>query len=234
MALRQTIRSLTPLLLRSSNVITPLPSSALSHQSRAGLAYGRRSGQLPTDDVEKDDASGEEYPSPGDTKDLAPSTYEGPDAQKPAGVSSGVSARPRPNTKSSRPDDLTPPEGEATAPDFEKNLEKDPHKADIPEFAGLNVKNQEEKEQKDPRLPEAGGGGITNTEKPPGNSPDMTGRAAGFSQDAQAPANKSASEEDSARGPAQEENPYDQEDPDIPFDGDKPGGDIPHSRYNSR
>ncbi len=44
--------------------------------------------------------------------------------------------------RSSRPDDLTPPEGEATAPDFEKNLEKDPHEADIPEFAGLNVKNQ--------------------------------------------------------------------------------------------
>lgn len=46
------------------------------------------------------------------------------------------------NCRSSRPDDLTPPEGEATAPDFEKNLEKDPHEADIPEFAGLNVKNQ--------------------------------------------------------------------------------------------
>lgn len=48
MALRQTIRSLTPLLLRSSNVNTSLPSSAVSHQSRAGLAYGRRSGQLPS------------------------------------------------------------------------------------------------------------------------------------------------------------------------------------------
>ena len=35
----------------------------------------------------------------GDTKDMAPSTYAGPDAQKPAGVSSGVSARPSPNTK---------------------------------------------------------------------------------------------------------------------------------------
>ena len=44
--------------------------------------------------------------------------------------------------RSSRPDDLTPPEGEATAPDFEKNLEKDPHEADIPDFAGLNVKSQ--------------------------------------------------------------------------------------------
>lgn len=44
--------------------------------------------------------------------------------------------------RSSRPDDMTPPDGEATAPDFEKNLEKDPHEAKIPEFAGLNVKNQ--------------------------------------------------------------------------------------------
>lgn len=54
--------------------------------------------------------------------------------------------------------------------------------------------SQEEKEQKDPRLPESGGGGIQQTEKPPGNSPDMSGRAAGFSADAQAPPEKSASE----------------------------------------
>ena len=37
---------------------------------------------------------------------------------------------------------MTPPDGEASAPDFEENLEKDPHEAKIPEFAGLNVKNQ--------------------------------------------------------------------------------------------
>ena len=35
----------------------------------------------------------------GDTKDMAPSTYQGPDAQKPAGVSAGVSARPKPTVK---------------------------------------------------------------------------------------------------------------------------------------
>ena len=35
----------------------------------------------------------------GDTKDMAPSTYAGPDAQKPAGVGAGVSARPQQNTK---------------------------------------------------------------------------------------------------------------------------------------
>ncbi len=37
--------------------------------------------------------------SAGDTKDMAPSTYAGPDAQKPAGTGAGVSARPKPNTK---------------------------------------------------------------------------------------------------------------------------------------
>ncbi len=35
----------------------------------------------------------------GDTKDMAPSTYAGPDAQKPAEVGAGVSARPQHNVK---------------------------------------------------------------------------------------------------------------------------------------
>ena len=37
---------------------------------------------------------------------------------------------------------MRPSEGEASAPDFEKRLEKDPHEADIPDFEGLNVKNE--------------------------------------------------------------------------------------------
>lgn len=41
-----------------------------------------------------------------------------------------------------RPDDMRPADGEAAAPDFEKDLDKDPHAADIPEFEGLNVKNE--------------------------------------------------------------------------------------------
>lgn len=44
--------------------------------------------------------------------------------------------------RSDRPDDMRPSEGEASAPDFEKRLEKDPHEADIPDFEGLNVKNE--------------------------------------------------------------------------------------------
>lgn len=47
MALRQSIRSIAPLFLRPSNVNTNLPLAAASHQSRAGFAYDRRSGQLP-------------------------------------------------------------------------------------------------------------------------------------------------------------------------------------------
>ena len=37
---------------------------------------------------------------------------------------------------------MRPPEGEASAPDFEKHLQKDPHEANIPDFEGLNVKNE--------------------------------------------------------------------------------------------
>ena len=37
---------------------------------------------------------------------------------------------------------MRPADGEASAPDFEKDLEKDPHEAKIPEFEGLNVKNE--------------------------------------------------------------------------------------------
>ena len=37
---------------------------------------------------------------------------------------------------------MRPPEGEASAPDFEKDLEKDPHAADIPDYDGLNVKSK--------------------------------------------------------------------------------------------
>ena len=37
---------------------------------------------------------------------------------------------------------MRPADGEASAPDFEKNLDKDPHEAKIPEFEGLNVKNE--------------------------------------------------------------------------------------------
>ena len=50
MAMRQMLSSLTPLLLRSSIVKTELPLLAVSLQSRAGMAYGRRSGQLPPGD----------------------------------------------------------------------------------------------------------------------------------------------------------------------------------------
>lgn len=44
--------------------------------------------------------------------------------------------------RSARPDEMGPPEGEATAPDFEKRLDRDPHEANIPDFEGLNVKNE--------------------------------------------------------------------------------------------
>ena len=37
---------------------------------------------------------------------------------------------------------MRPADGEASAPDFEKDLDKDPHAAKIPEFEGLNVKNE--------------------------------------------------------------------------------------------
>lgn len=37
---------------------------------------------------------------------------------------------------------MRPPEGEASAPDFEKDLEKNPHAADIPDYEGLNVKSK--------------------------------------------------------------------------------------------
>ena len=37
---------------------------------------------------------------------------------------------------------MRPADGEASAPDFEKDLDKDPHEAKIPEFEGLNVKNE--------------------------------------------------------------------------------------------
>ena len=47
-----------------------------------------------------------------------------------------------PSCRSDRPDDMRPKDGEATAPDFEKKLDKDPHEADIPDFEGLNVKNE--------------------------------------------------------------------------------------------
>ena len=44
--------------------------------------------------------------------------------------------------RSARPDEMGPQDGEATAPDFEKNLDRDPHEANIPDFEGLNVKNE--------------------------------------------------------------------------------------------
>ena len=44
--------------------------------------------------------------------------------------------------RTTRPDHMRPADGEATAPDFEKDLDKDPHEADIPDFEGLNVKNE--------------------------------------------------------------------------------------------
>lgn len=77
----------------------------------------------------------------GDTEDLAPSTFEGPDAQKPAGVKAGVSARPQPRYQRGHPN-VTIPEGQPSAPDFEKELSSDPHEANIPVYPGLNVKNQ--------------------------------------------------------------------------------------------
>ena len=54
----------------------------------------------------------------------------------------GFNEKNMPSCRSDRPDDMRPPEGEATAPDFEKKLDKDPHEADIPDFEGLNVKNE--------------------------------------------------------------------------------------------
>ena len=38
--------------------------------------------------------------------------------------------------------DMSPPEGQPSAPDFEKELSRDPHEANIPVYPGLNVKSQ--------------------------------------------------------------------------------------------
>ncbi|CAK0787754.1 hypothetical protein CVIRNUC_010976 [Coccomyxa viridis] len=236
MALRQTIKRLAPHFVQSLESQRNLPLAAFSLQSRAGFAYDRRSGQLPPEKNPESDAATDEYPSPGDTKDMAPSTYAGPDAQKPAGTGAGVSARPKPNTKSDRPDrpdDMRPADGEASAPDFEKDLDKDPHAAKIPEFEGLNVKNEADRDQGDARLPDAGKGGIDHPEKPPGNSPDMSGRAAGFKQAADAPGDRSASDPDSTKGP--DEEPKRMDESDVQFAGDKPDPkDIPHTCHQSR
>lgn len=56
---------------------------------------------------------------------------------------------------------------------------------------------QGDKAKKDPRLPDQGRGGIEQEEKPPGNSPNSSGRAAGFSQEANASGGRAASEGES-------------------------------------
>ncbi len=61
-----------------------------------------------------------------------------------AGVAAGgTSARPSPHHSTQRmPPGWDPPKGEPTAPDFEKRLSRDPHEANIPDYPGLNPKNQ--------------------------------------------------------------------------------------------
>ena len=77
----------------------------------------------------------------GDTSDVAPEYFDG--NKDVAGVASGVSARPsRPHNQDRMPPGWDPPKGEPSAPDFEKRLSKEPHEADIPDFPGLNPKNQ--------------------------------------------------------------------------------------------
>ena len=77
----------------------------------------------------------------GDTADVAPEFFDG--NKDVAGVASGVSARPDRNHKrADGPSSWDPPKGSPSAPDFEKRLSRDPHEADIPDFPGLNPKNQ--------------------------------------------------------------------------------------------
>ena len=61
---------------------------------------------------------------------------------KPGHISIGLNGRECVLCRSQSSDAAGPQEGEASAPDFEKKLDKDPHAADIPQFEGLNVKNE--------------------------------------------------------------------------------------------
>ncbi|BDA47233.1 hypothetical protein COCOBI_10-0780 [Coccomyxa sp. Obi] len=122
----------------------------------------------------------------GDSEDVSPTYYKDGDADV-AGVPSGVSARPQqPHETPDRPPTGDPGQNAMSS----QEPSRDPHEADIPDYPGINPKNQAEADAKDSRrMPR----GSDRTEKPPGNWPGTkTDRLSGdFQEDVNAPTQRS-------------------------------------------